>query len=52
MAYLINILPNVNLKFKSPLKILYGRKINIDHLRVFGCVCYVHQNIIDKLDYI
>jgi Integrase core domain len=50
-AYLINRLPSVNLKFKSPLEILYGRKINIDHLRVFGCICYVHKNKVDKLDY-
>jgi hypothetical protein len=33
------------------LKILYQRKILIDHLRVFGCTCYVHNNIRnDKLD--
>jgi Integrase core domain len=50
-AYFINRLPNVNLEFKSPLEILYGRKINIDHLRVFECICYVHKNKVDKLDY-
>jgi transposase InsO family protein len=50
-AYLINKLPSVNLKFKSPLEILYGRKINIYHLRIFRCVCYVHKNKVDKLDY-
>jgi hypothetical protein len=41
-AYIINILPSRVLDFKSPFKILKGRKIGIDHLRVFGCVCFVH----------
>jgi hypothetical protein len=51
VIYLINRLPNIVLKNKSPLKILYQRKILIDHLRVFGCTCYVHNNIKnDKLD--
>jgi hypothetical protein len=50
-AYLINRLPSANQNFKSPLEILYDRKINIDHLRVFGCVCFIHKNKIDKLDF-
>jgi len=50
-TYLINRLPSMNLNYKSPLEILYKRKIIIDHLRVFGCVCYVHNNKRDKLDY-
>jgi hypothetical protein len=32
------------LKYKSPLEILYQRKIIIDDLRVFGYTCYVHDN--------
>ena len=50
-TYLINRLPSANLNYKSPLEILYKRKLNIDHLRVFGCTCYVHKNKQDKLDY-
>jgi hypothetical protein len=26
----------------SPLEILKGRKIDLDHIRVFGCTCFVH----------
>jgi hypothetical protein len=49
--YLINRLPSVVLEYKSPLEILYQRKITIDHLKVFGCTCYVHNNTKkDKLD--
>jgi hypothetical protein len=50
-TYLINRLPSVVLKNKSPLEIIYQRKINVNHLRVFGCTCFVHQNKRDKLDY-
>lgn len=41
-AYLINRLPSRILKFKSPLEILKKRKIDLSHLWVFSCVCYVH----------
>jgi transposase InsO family protein len=50
-TYLINRLPSANLSFKSPLEILYNKKINLDHLRVFGCTCFVHKNRLDKLDF-
>jgi transposase InsO family protein len=36
-TYLINRLLSTNLSFKSPLNFFYNRKINLDHLRVFGC---------------
>ena len=49
-TYLINRLPSVRLKNKSPLEILYQRKINIDHLRVFGCVCFIYKKRRDKFD--
>jgi transposase InsO family protein len=51
-AYLINRLPSIKLGFKSPLEILYQRKIIIDNLRIFGCTCYVYNdNKQDKLDF-
>jgi hypothetical protein len=50
-VYLINRLPSTNLLLKSPYEILYGRKINLEHLKVFGCVCFVHKNRLDKLDF-
>jgi hypothetical protein len=34
----------------SPLEILKGRKIDLDHIRVFGCTCFVHIKRNDKLD--
>jgi hypothetical protein len=49
--YLINRLPSLNLNYKSPLEILYKRKIIIDHLKKFGCTCDVHNNKWGKLDH-
>jgi hypothetical protein len=50
-TYLINRLSSVVLKNKSPMEIICQNKPNINHLRVFGCVCFVHQNKRDRLDY-
>jgi transposase InsO family protein len=50
-TYLINRLPSAKLDYKSPLEILYQEKININHLKVFGCICFVHKNKQDKFDY-
>jgi Integrase core domain/gag-polypeptide of LTR copia-type len=49
-CYLINRLPSRILGFKIPLEILYNRKIGISHIRVFGCICYVHSQEGNKLD--
>jgi LPS sulfotransferase NodH len=49
-TYLINRLPSVILKNMSPLEILKNRKIDLDHIRVFGCTCFVHIKRHDKLD--
>jgi hypothetical protein len=51
VIYLINRLPSAKLDYKSPLEILYQEKININHLKVFGCIYFVHKNKQDKLDY-
>jgi hypothetical protein len=51
ITYLINRLPSVVLKKKSPIEIIYHNKSNTNHLRVFECVCFVHQNKRDKLDH-
>jgi hypothetical protein len=50
-VYLINRLPYANLFFKSPYEIFYGRKISLEHLKIFGCTCFVHKNRLDKLDF-
>ncbi|PRQ36654.1 putative RNA-directed DNA polymerase [Rosa chinensis] len=51
-TYLINRLPSRVLGFKSPLEMLKGRKIDLSHLKVFGCTCFVHiqAHQRDKLD--
>ena len=52
VAYIINRLPNQFLGFQLTIEIMKGRKINISHLRVFGCICFVHvqSQHRDKLD--
>jgi hypothetical protein len=50
-TYLINRLPSENLNFKSQLEIFYKEKININHIRVFGCIYYVHKIKQHKFDF-
>jgi hypothetical protein len=50
-TYLINRLSSANLNYKIPLEILYQSKIIIDHLKIFGCTCYViNDNKQNKLN--
>ncbi|KAL1198055.1 Retrovirus-related Pol polyprotein from transposon RE1 [Cardamine amara subsp. amara] len=42
-AYLINRTPTPLLKGKTPFDILYGRAPPLQHLRVFGSLCYAHN---------
>ena len=50
-CYLRNLTPSVN-KHKSPYEIWTGQRPNVAHLKVFGCVAYVHidKRKRDKLD--
>lgn len=43
IIYLINGLSSIILENRSPLKLLYQRKNNIDHLRVSGGVYFVQK---------
>lgn len=49
--YLINRLSSVILENNSPLEILYQHKINIDHLKAFGCVVFLKIKRKDELDF-
>jgi hypothetical protein len=42
-SYLLNRMPIRVLGDKTPYKICYGFKPNVDHLKVFGSPCYVLQ---------
>lgn len=35
-------MPTNTLKIKAPLEVLYNKPLNLSHLKVFGCLCYVH----------
>jgi len=51
-AYLINRSPSVPLDFKLPEEVWTGKEVKLSHLKIFGCVAYVHvnSNDRDKLD--
>ena len=41
-AYLINRGPSIPLDGKIPKEVWSGKEVNLSHLRVFGCISYVH----------
>ncbi|CAM8993843.1 unnamed protein product [Rhodiola kirilowii] len=51
-THIINRLPTPVLKGKSPWEMLFGEKPHVDHLRVFGCSCFVSTKVHtrDKFD--
>ena len=51
-VYLINYGPSVLLEYKVPKEVWSGKEVRLAHLKVFGCVFYVHDEYNDhsKLD--
>jgi hypothetical protein len=49
-VHLINRLPTPILNHKSPFSVLTNQSINLDHLRIFGCTCFIHIKRHDKFD--
>lgn len=43
-VYIINRLPSRAIDNKTPHEILLGRNASYDHLRIFGCLAYAHEN--------
>ncbi|CAH9124860.1 unnamed protein product, partial [Cuscuta epithymum] len=43
-VYIINRLPSPIISNKSPYEMLFGKEPNYEHLRVFGCLVYAHNN--------
>lgn len=47
-AYIINKLPTKVLENRTPHEILLGKIPSYNHLKVFGCLAYVHDNVGNK----
>lgn len=46
--YLINCMPFVVLNCSSPFQLLHGTLLDLDNIRVFGCLCYTSTNSVGR----
>ena len=44
VCYLVNRTTSSAIDFKTPEELWFGKPSNYDHLRIFGCITYVHQS--------
>ena len=42
MVYVQNCTPHRVLKNKTPEEVFSGKKLEVNHLRIFGCLVYIH----------
>ena len=42
LVHVLNCCPTVSVTDATPFEVWYGKKPDIGHLRVWGCVAYVH----------
>ena len=42
VVYVQNIISHTTLGFKSPEEMFMGKKLEVSHLKIFGCPVYVH----------
>ncbi|XP_074283722.1 uncharacterized protein LOC141608081 [Silene latifolia] len=49
-VYILNISPSRAIQDRIPYEIWKGRRPNVEHLRVFGCIAYSLVNLRSKLD--
>ncbi|KAH9670481.1 hypothetical protein KPL70_017006 [Citrus sinensis] len=45
-CYLVNMSPSAALKFKTPEEVWTGVSANYKHMRIFGCIAYMHVKVV------
>ena len=48
-TYILNMIPSKSVP-KTPMEMWTSRKLNLSHIRIWGCLAYVLKQSSDKLD--